>query len=145
MTGSKSMPPRIQPAATLRESSTIREDALGIARSVMMLAALLCVVAAFGAVAKFCLDSGFAWRCPIMALFHLPCPSCGTTRALAALWDLRLVDAWRLNPLMVSALLLSGIGYLGRHRLATSKQWGWIALGAAVFANWVYLLLYLPR
>src|SRR5262249_38730290 len=24
--------------------------------------------------AKFCLASGWAWQCPIMSLFHIPCP-----------------------------------------------------------------------
>jgi hypothetical protein len=111
----------------------------------MLPVAAFCVIALVCIGAKFCLDRGMAWRCPIMALFHLPCPSCGTTRAFAALCEFRFGDAWRLNPLMVSALPLSGMGYLCRHRLMAYERWGWAALVTALGVNWIYLVLYLPR
>jgi 1-acyl-sn-glycerol-3-phosphate acyltransferase len=43
-------------------------------------------------------------RCPIYTYFHLLCPGCGTTRALAALLHGNLLEALHLNPL--STLLL---------------------------------------
>jgi hypothetical protein len=140
-----SIPPRIEPAEAIRDWTTAPENVLSPARNLVPVAVAFCAIALVCVSAKFCLDQGIAWRCPMMQAFHLPCPSCGTTRAFAALWELRFGDAWRLNPLMVSAIPLSAIGYLFRRRLARYEQWGWAMLGIAVCVNWIYLLLYLPR
>ena len=40
-------------------------------------------------------------RCPINELFHLQCPGCGATRALAALLRGHVVEALRFNALTV--------------------------------------------
>lgn len=97
------------------------------------------------AVAKLCLEFGLAWRCPLFALFSVPCPSCGSTRAFAALAGFDLIAALKFNPLIVA-----GIGMLPL--LATVKRWpdwvqrnGWTIFGALVAVNWVYLFLFLPR
>lgn len=107
-----------------------------------------CAIAAIPALcfgAKFALVYGFAWQCPVMALFHVPCPSCGSTRALAALSNLQLGTAFRFNPLFVSALLSAPLAFIFRERLGRFVRWGWTAFAIAVMANWVYLLLFLPR
>lgn len=43
-------------------------------------------------------------RCPIYTAFHLQCPGCGTTRALAALLRGHVAEALRWNALTVCAL-----------------------------------------
>lgn len=45
-------------------------------------------------------------RCPIFALFHLQCPGCGATRALAALLNGHLREALHLNALSTVAFPL---------------------------------------
>ena len=47
--------------------------------------------------------SRFYPRCPIFALFHLQCPGCGATRALAALLHGRLREALHHNALFTIA------------------------------------------
>lgn len=47
---------------------------------------------------------GFYPPCPVYPLFHLQCPGCGATRALAALLHGNLREALRLNALFVLAL-----------------------------------------
>ena len=110
---------------------------------------LLCFAVAFAAIllsalAKLFLSAGFGWRCPIMAVLQMPCPSCGSTRALAALSDFNLWQALRFNPLITLAIPTSALAFHFRDRLA---QWplAWPFFFGAVFMNWVYLLLFLPR
>src|SRR5690242_21682509 len=44
-----------------------------------------------------------AWypECPVWHYFHVLCPGCGATRALAALTHARFADAFHYNPLVV--------------------------------------------
>ncbi len=67
-------------------------------------AVVLTAAAVFGYAAA--LASG-AVRCPVAALLHLPCPTCGATRSSLALLRGDLVGA-RLNPLAPPLLLLLG-------------------------------------
>lgn len=39
--------------------------------------------------------------CLIRSVFHVLCPSCGTTRMIAALLRLDFAEAWALNPFML--------------------------------------------
>jgi hypothetical protein len=48
--------------------------------------------------------SRFYPACPIYEHFHLLCPGCGATRALAALLRADLTTAWHMNSLFVCAL-----------------------------------------
>lgn len=48
-------------------------------------------------------------QCPIDRYFHLRCPGCGTTRALAALLQGNIREALRLNPLTTLLLLPAAI------------------------------------
>ncbi len=95
--------------------------------------------------AKLALQTGLSWRCPVMALFHFPCPSCGGTRAFAALSEMRFSDALRFNPLLVSAIPFTLVGFLFRGSLLRYARFGWPLFVAAVAMNWVYLFLFLPR
>ncbi len=98
---------------------------------------------------------GFPILCPFRSLTGIPCPTCGGTRALAALSIGDLGAAIRFNPLVaLSAMgILAGAGASLAQRLA-----GWPALrlriepreeilwrAAAVIlilANWAYLLFH---
>jgi hypothetical protein len=48
-------------------------------------------------------------KCPMAGLFHVPCPSCGSTRTMKALLSLQWNEAMRFNPLapLVVALVLT--------------------------------------
>ncbi len=43
-------------------------------------------------------------QCPIYELFHLQCPGCGATRAVAALLHGHFIEAMNLNALIISLL-----------------------------------------
>lgn len=117
---------------------------------------ILCLIVA-GAVAacwaaNFCLKHDLAWRCPAQVLFGLPCPSCGTTRALAALSRFEVVTALRFNPLVTLALpIWAGVAWwyclpvrgAAPARVLPSRFW--LLLVTAILMNWLYLLLFLPR
>jgi hypothetical protein len=64
--------------------------------------------------------------CPFRALTGVPCLSCGTTRAAAALLDGRVVDALLVNPLAA----LAGIGFVA---------------GGLIAPVWALLDLKVPR
>jgi Protein of unknown function (DUF2752) len=55
-------------------------------------------------------QSSFYPQCPIYSMFHLECPGCGGTRALAALLHGHVSEALRLNAL-VTLMLPLAIGY----------------------------------
>jgi hypothetical protein len=95
--------------------------------------------------AKLALQTGLSWGCPVRMLFHIPCPSCGSTRGFAALSELRFLDALRFNPLLVCAIPIGILGFLLRGFLKPCARFGWWLFAAAVAANWIYLSLFLPR
>lgn len=70
-------------------------------------------------------------RCPFYALTGLQCPGCGTLRGLHALMHLRLLEAWRYNPLMIASIpfiiLLSLFP-----RFCKSVKVGWMVLAATL-------------
>ena len=123
--------------AQLTTDSPARRFALAAA---IALSAVVSVMAA-----ELCLQLGLAWTCPMIALLNVPCPSCGTTRAFAALANLDLLAAIKFNPLTVLALF--ALPFVGSLKLlpASIKQYGWWIFGVLVASNWLYLLLFLPR
>lgn len=79
-----------------------------IARAVAPIAVAACAAAVL---LRFPPDQySFYPQCPVYALFHVECPGCGTTRALAALLRGHVTEAFKLNALTVSLLPLA-IGY----------------------------------
>lgn len=93
-------------------------------------------------------------RCPLRALLGLPCPTCGTTRALLALLAGEPGTALALNP----GVLLAGVGFLvivarglwierrsGRFpapalRDAAARRRAAAAAASLVAANWVWVI-----
>jgi hypothetical protein len=72
-----------------------------------------CVAAAAWVLYRFPpASSGFYPRCLINETFHVDCPGCGGTRAVAALLHGRLAEALHFNPLVV-ILLPFVLAFLG--------------------------------
>jgi hypothetical protein len=94
--------------------------------------------------ASFCMRHGIGWSCPMRLLFHIPCPSCGSTRALAALSRFEFVEAFRFNPLLTLTPALCLVIPFSRKAPLALRGVGWPLLCAALFLNWLYLLFYLP-
>jgi hypothetical protein len=46
-------------------------------------------------------------RCPLAALYHIPCPGCGMTRAIALLATGHVRDSFRMNALAAPVLAVS--------------------------------------
>ncbi len=87
--------------------------------------------------------------CPFHQLTGLPCPTCGTTRATFALLAGHPVEAWRLNPFMVTAGAVVGSLLVVRLLAGRSlrlemtprqRSVAWLGLLALFAANWAYLL-----
>jgi hypothetical protein len=117
--------------------SPARRFSMGIA---VVLGVLVTALAA-----RVCLQLGLGWKCPVMALIEVPCPSCGSTRAFAALANFDLLTALKFNPLIVLGILvLPGLN-LFKKVPASLRQCGWWIFGAVVALNWLYLFLFLPR
>ena len=91
--------------------------------------------------------------CPMKRLLGVPCPTCGTTRAFAALFRGDVLGAVARQPLVMSCCLLGlpvllALGIVvGRRKL--SDLWTaafrsavfWCLAAAAVLANWIYVIL----
>ena len=80
-------------------------------------------------------------RCPIYEAFHLQCPGCGATRAIAALLQGRLSEAMHLNALVTLLLPVAaafGVGWYWRFVRREDDRWPripgapvYVVLGAA--------------
>jgi hypothetical protein len=89
------------------------------------------------------------WSCPLHSIFHVPCPTCGMTRATRALLHLDVHRAMHMNPLapvvlpLLAALVaveLGGYVATGDFGLATNKKAvriAGLAMCTALFVVWV--------
>ena len=79
--------------------------------------------------------SGFV-RCPVAALFHVPCPSCGSTRAVRALVALDVRGAFHAHPvapvLVVLVAILAVRWLIAIARYGTSSRLGDLPLDRLV-------------
>jgi hypothetical protein len=91
--------------------------------------------------------------CPFHVLTGLACPTCGGSRAFAALLEARIADALRLNPIVAGAVLLApvyavyglGVSLSGAPRIRLvldrrDRQRLRGALGCVVALAWAYLV-----
>ncbi len=91
--------------------------------------------------------------CPFKLITGLPCPTCGLTRAFAAVSHLDFATALAQNPLMVIALVgvwiwglvsLTGVVHGGRVPRIRANKGAATAMRifavAAIAANWAYLI-----
>ena len=66
--------------------------------------------------------------CPMAAIFHIPCPACGSTRAARALLALDVPGAFRAHPIapfvVLLGALLSARWVLSVARNGTSRHFG---------------------
>lgn len=89
--------------------------------------------------------------CPFRSLTGIPCPTCGTTRAAAAMLNADLPGAFAANPLAAMAGLLFVVG-APLAALWAAARWPLpvlssplarrtrFALAALVAANWLFLI-----
>jgi len=118
-------------------------------------------VTAVAAVTSVWFSAGFSsapflsLACPFRAWIGLPCASCGSTRAAAALVEGDLVSALTLNPLATASLLAFAIGgllavpwVLARGpvpaRLDRIPRIARVLATAGFLGNWLYLCLASP-
>ena len=86
--------------------------------------------------------------CPFKLITGFPCATCGGTRMAFALVTGHLAEAWRLNPLLASAVPVAVLWLAPRatgrriaielSRPARYLAWGLVAV--VVAANWAYLI-----
>ncbi|MDX2018160.1 MAG: DUF2752 domain-containing protein [Planctomycetota bacterium] len=85
--------------------------------------------------------------CLLRRATGLPCPTCGSTRAILALTRLDPAEALRLNPLVAALALLTPmlialwVVFTRAKRPQLSATAITLAIVAALGANWAYLLL----
>jgi len=118
---------------------------------------LLAVLAAVAALYALLLTHA-AWAeriraiCVFRAITHVPCPTCGGTRATIALASGDLTLAFRYNPLISAAWLLLPAALLGAlvfrarwHSVPLARR-RWAVRGAVLvlvvagLANWIYVI-----
>jgi Protein of unknown function (DUF2752) len=93
-------------------------------------------------------QSAFYPQCPIYAAFHLACPGCGGTRALAALLRGHLRLALHFNALITLALPFAlGYGIVCYWRLLQGRAFRWPqpSLAATVASTSVTVLFTILR
>ncbi|MBI5198565.1 MAG: DUF2752 domain-containing protein [Nitrospirae bacterium] len=92
--------------------------------------------------------------CPLKTVSGIPCPTCGSTRAIIHLAHFDLMGAFAMNPLISSSLIAGTIFLL--YSLASylltplrldvkfslrEKLILRLGIGLAIFLNWIYLII----
>lgn len=148
-------PPVIGFAACPRESARVGESRPRASTPWLLVAVMLVLLAG----ARFVVTEKFALpKCGLRTLTGVPCPLCGSTRALSALAGLEFGRALALNPLAAVATVGLLLWPLGRWGWRRSRRHGsssadvlpsgrrvLLAIALALLvANWIYLVLRLP-
>ncbi len=69
-----------------------------------------------------------SWPCPLRTVLHVPCPTCGMTRATLCLCTLDFAGAARLHPLVFVTLpVLALASALEAHGYVQYARWGTVA------------------
>ena len=105
---------------------------------------------AFGGVLALAYISGIV-ICPLKRLTGLPCPTCGSTRAVVCALRGDFTGAFAFQPLVMTVIVAAGpvallawlsprmkrlLAVVVRHPLT------WVVGGLAVVANWVYVIMH---
>jgi len=89
--------------------------------------------------------------CLFKWLTHTPCPTCGITRGTWHLLHGRIIQGWLCNPLifsigMVVTVVIGMRLFLARALHISFARYertiAWILSAISLFANWVYVILY---
>ena len=86
--------------------------------------------------------------CPIRRITGIPCPGCGSTRAIMSLLHGELAAAVSTNPLAVALAVIVPSWWMFFRRRAWSRGAQAAILAVAVTAtllNWLWVLAFLPR
>lgn len=99
--------------------------------------------------------AAFLPPCPFRSLTGVPCPTCGTTRALLALSQGQLGKALALNPMTTGLLVFAGLAFVAwalahawgvglPHGLASlERRWPWwlrVGVTLGLVANWAWVV-----
>ena len=76
--------------------------------------------------------------CPIFALLGAPCPTCGSTRALAALCRLDFVSYWRYQPFALPMLVAIWLILHSRH--IPRMRWFVVVAYAVLGGNFLFYI-----
>lgn len=104
------------PRLTARSPAQLRQDAVPSARTASPAARLLVVGVLVGLAAVLLFVTSLPALCPMRVLLHVPCPSCGLTRAARLALGGHFAAATHLHPLWF--LVLPYVGTLGVLQLA---------------------------
>ena len=89
--------------------------------------------------------------CPLKRLTGLPCPTCGSTRAVVCALRGDFAGAFAFQPLVMTAVVAAGpmalVAWLSPHakrllRGVACHPLTWVVGGLAVAANWVYVIMH---
>ncbi|MFA6173445.1 MAG: DUF2752 domain-containing protein [Kiritimatiellales bacterium] len=88
----------------------------------------------------------FAVQCLFRRLFSIPCPTCGTTRAVRLLFAAEWREAFLMQPLVLAGpgyiLVTAGIFRLWKRGSPAVKRRLFTGVAAVLLAvNWVYLIV----
>ena len=89
-------------------------------------------------VSLFCL---FKLSCPFLFLTGIPCPFCGTLRAVRAAIGLQWAEAFGYNPLFFLVIGVFVIDILQDFMPSKVKSVGVPCIALILFVNWLLLLL----
>ena len=136
--------------STVRSAATHEQIA-----SLELIVGLIAIpIAIFGAATSTLLSQALGWTCSLKAIFGLPCPTCGSTRAVQQLLQGNVSGAFMMQPLGVTSTGLAclfslysfGVIVLKRPRLSflnhlplSNRIYFWAA--ALISLNWIYLII----
>jgi hypothetical protein len=82
----------------------------------------------------------FSIGCPIRAITHIPCPTCGVTRSLAALISLDFAESFYYNPMTIPLCLTLMIVFHRKKLRIHPICYHILVIGMALLVFAVYLV-----
>ncbi len=80
------------------------------------------------------------YHCPFKAIFHIPCPGCGMTRAFLSLLSGNLQASWVWHPMLIPTLILIPamlVSYRKNPKAFKILAWSWAVM---MIACWLWRL-----